>query len=94
MNNPFKSKTTLMGYMIGGAFVCTQAALWPLSPAAKAWVLSIGGTFTAAIPVIGHFQKDAGEMLADVPGQASPEVVPSHETPDDPNAKPIIPSSK
>lgn len=39
---------------------------------------------------VGMLQKDAGTTLANVPGQPAPMAEPSHETPDNPKAKPVI----
>ena len=39
---------------------------------------------------IGLLQQDAGSQLAKVPGAPEAAVVPSHETPDDPNAVVVV----
>jgi hypothetical protein len=42
---------------------------------------------------IGLLQQDAGTTMAVVPGSSTPQAVPSHEVPDQPAAKVVLPAS-
>lgn len=60
----------------------------PIHSAAFAWAV---GILSAAAKVgIGISQKDAGVTLAHVPGSEEPQVVASHEQPDDSAAVPVV----
>jgi hypothetical protein len=88
-------KSTAMGFLI---FLITTASVvskWASgtltghTAATVASVCSLVGGLGAAY--IGAIQQDAGKTLADVPGQPSPVMVSSHEIPDIPAAKVVLP---
>lgn len=52
----------------------------------------MGGIAGSAKLIWGaFFEKDPNQQLANVPGIDKPVMVPSHEIPNDPAAKPVIP---
>lgn len=53
----------------------------------KDWFTVLIGLFAA---FVGYISKDAGEQRAIPPGGSEPEMMPSHETPNDPNATPVV----
>jgi hypothetical protein len=81
--NVFKSpKTTITG--LCGAGIAITLAWMSLPPKA-----SVPVTIIAILRALVDFTKqDAGVTSAIVPGSPTPQLVPSHEVPDDPNATP------
>lgn len=80
-------KTTLQSVLtsvIGLSAVAPSLSF--LSPKQAGLLVSAG---VLAKVVLGLFQQDAGSTVAIVKGQTESQVVPSHEIPDSPNAKPI-----
>ena len=73
-------KSTITG--LCGLAISVTIAIIALPPKASAPVVIL-----AVLRGIVDFTKqDAGKQLALVPGKSDPELVPSHETPDDPAA--------
>lgn len=82
-------KTTSMGLVICAIAVKGSIhfdAAGHLLMTARDW-FEAGCGFIAA--GIGLSQQDAGKQEAVVPGKAEPELVDSHETPNDPTATPV-----
>lgn len=71
-----------------GGLVTSYLALIP-NP--KPWLVAVTGGLTTAVGlaklVVGHLTIDAGSVLAKLPNDPKPEVVPSTEVPLDPKAK-------
>jgi hypothetical protein len=85
VNNP---KTTISGVL---SFIAiTSTTLIPFVPTTARYAfggLAIAGALSKAyLLAISH---DAGKTEAMVPGAAEPQLVPSHEMPDDPKAKAV-----
>jgi len=81
------SPTTLNGYLTGIMVLCGVLADANSLPQGVRTVAATVGSLALALRIrIGHIQQDPGTQLAQVPGQLSPEVVPSHEIPNDPKA--------
>ena len=80
-------KTTVQSLLSGVIGLSTVApTLSFLSPKHAGWLVSSG---VLAKVILGLFQKDAGSTMAQVPGESSPQLVPSHEIPDSPTATAI-----
>jgi hypothetical protein len=85
-------KTTVAGLL--SAFVGTIGPVTAyLATTNNPKATEVCGALTCAGAVariwIGLIQNDAGTTLAVVPGSPSPQLVPSHETPDNPAATPV-----
>lgn len=82
-------KTSLAGLLT--VTLATTAALLACPPVAAhpKWIVIGGGAQVVLKLWISLIQQDAGKTLAQVAGSATPQVVPSHEIPDDPTAKPL-----
>ena len=88
INIPNVSKTTVNGYLTAGMTVCAALLSQPqLLP--QRYTVVIGGVLAVLRIVTGHAQADAGQQLAQVPGQPSPQLVASHEVPNNPAEVPI-----
>lgn len=73
-----------------GAVSAWLASL-PATSHIAAWVTSGIGLLTGLAKVwLSFVTVDAGTTLAKVPGIAEPQPVDSHETPDNPKAKPVV----
>ena len=92
MKLPKISQTTLNGYLSVGISVCVALLEVPSIP--KQYIASIGAVLAVLRVISGHMQQDAGKQLADVPGAPTPQLVPSHETPDNPAAVPVTKETK
>jgi hypothetical protein len=68
------------GYLAGYA-VLHQTPFWVKVGAASSFISGLAKVY------IGLRMKDAGTELATVPGSSTPQVVPSHEVPDNPAAQ-------
>lgn len=80
-------KTSLQGILSTIIALSGSAAfVGQLNPKAAATLMTMGGLAKAAL---GVFQKDAGQQEAYVPGKGI-ETVASHESPNDPNAIPVV----
>ena len=81
-------RTSLSGFL--SFIIATGATLTALAPPwlNPKWSGAITVASGLAKAYVGLISKDAGQVVAKVPGQGV-QVVDSHETPDDPNAKPI-----
>jgi hypothetical protein len=86
---PKISKTTLNGYLTVGISVCVALLSVPSIP--QKYTVVIGTILSMLRLLTGHKQQDAGEQLAYVPGEPTPQVVPSHEVPDNPADKTVLP---
>lgn len=73
-----------------GGFVTSYLATIPTP---SHWQVELSGGLTTAVTImkliVGHMTVDSGSTLAVVPGDVKPEVVPSHEIPDNPAATPV-----
>lgn len=63
-----------------------------LMPPKVAIIISVSAAIAKV--VLGQFQQDAGVSLAVLPGQTTPQAVPSHEVPNDPAAVPVAPTTE
>jgi hypothetical protein len=73
--------TILSGYLV----VTPSSPKWLSAVSAGCAVLAAFGKSQ-----VGRKMVDAGSVLAKVPGVADPQVVPSHEVPDDKTIKEIV----
>jgi hypothetical protein len=69
---------TLSGVLI----ITPSSPRWMIYLSLACTVISGGGQ-----AALGRIMTDAGSVLAKVPGTKEPQIVPSHEIPDDPKAK-------
>lgn len=84
------SQTSLEGYLSLTITICL-ALMASGSPLIGPHAMQIITLILAVLNAINrHFQTDAGKTVALVPGSDTPEVVPSHETPNDPSATPVV----
>jgi hypothetical protein len=93
INFPTVSKTTLNGAIALFIAAVPMAQAYPglhISPTIMAWLSFAAGVARFGV---GIAQKDADTVLATLPGQPVPTVVPAHAVPDNPAAKPVIPQS-
>jgi hypothetical protein len=84
------SQTTIEGYLSLAITVCLVlqgADPTLLSPHVMQYIALTLGVLNA---VNRSLQGDAGKTLAKVPGNPDPEIVPSHEIPNNPADKPIL----
>jgi hypothetical protein len=81
LSNP---KSTAVGAC--GLVIAVTMAWMALPPKASIPVTVIA----IARALIQFFSDDAGKTLAKLPGSTSPQLVDSHETPDDPQAVPVV----
>jgi hypothetical protein len=87
-------KSSLSGLLT--ATLATSAAFLapPLNTMVPAKVVLWLGAFQIIGKIwIGLISQDAGTVLAQVPGSATPKAVPSHEIPDQPSARAVLPAS-
>jgi hypothetical protein len=85
-------KTTLMGTLVLAIAAFSSIhfdSTGHLAMTPQNWVTLAGGLLAQGLAML---QKDAGTTLAITPGSATPEAVPSHELPDQPSAKAVLPS--
>jgi hypothetical protein len=88
-------KSSLSGILT--ATLATSAAFLapPLNTMVSAKVILWLGAFQIVGKIwIGLISKDAGTTLAITPGSTTPEAVPSHELPDQPAARAVLPEVK
>lgn len=76
-------KSTISG--VCGLIISITLSVLLLPPKASAPLVLIA----VCRGIVDFTKQDAGKQLAKVPGKAEPELVPSHETPDDPEAVPV-----
>lgn len=57
-------------------------------------LLILGGVSAVGKVWMALITQDAGTVIANVPGKTEPVVVPSHEVPDSPVAKAVLPEVK
>jgi hypothetical protein len=89
IDNP---KTTLSGIMsflmVTGAYLAGYSVLH----ASPLWTkIGTVASFSSGLAKvwIGLISQDRGTQLAVLPGESTPQMVPSHEQPDAPGAKPV-----
>jgi hypothetical protein len=87
-------KTTLMGTLV--LLIAAFSSIHfdssgHLAMTTQNWFTLAGGLLAQALAM---FQKDAGTTLAITPGSVTPEPVPSHEVPDAPAARAVLPEVK
>lgn len=81
--------TTISGFFVASDVVTSGPSVSSIH--VHTWVLVGINLATALCRVwIGMLQKDAGQTPAIPPAGGPVEMVPSHETPNDPNATPVV----
>lgn len=82
-------KSTVSGLLTVGLTTTAALLAYPPVMANPKWVV-IGGGIQVVLKIwVSILQQDAGTTVAQVPGEATPQVVPSHEVPNDPSHKAI-----
>jgi hypothetical protein len=86
-------KSTVSGFLTITLITTSVLATLPQVMAHPKTLGIVLGVQALAKGYMAWITQDAGTQLAMVPGSATPQAVPSHEIPDQPAAKAVLPAS-
>lgn len=87
-------KSTFSGILTATLFTTAALLAYPPVLAHPRTVAILGGIQIVAKIWVSLITQDAGTTVAIVPGTPIPQAVPSHEVPDQPAAKAVLPEVK